>query len=177
MERADLVVIGRVVKPHGIRGEIAVDALTDVPGRFDAGVSLYVGDAWWVVVDSRRHQGRVLVTLEGVPDRTAAEALRGAEVLAEALDPDELDTYLVSELVGMAVVDDATDVELGEVVAVIELPPAAGYDLLEVARPDGSTFLLPDVEEYVEVVADGDGTRYLRVVDPPEGLIDGAGHG
>jgi 16S rRNA processing protein RimM len=71
----------------------------------------------------------------------------------------------------MSVIDEDGG-DLGVVSALIELPEAAGYDLLEVTRRDGGTWLLPASPDLVEVVAD-DGAERLVVVDPPEGLIEG----
>ncbi|MFO7959351.1 MAG: ribosome maturation factor RimM [Nitriliruptoraceae bacterium] len=162
------VLIGRVVKAHGIRGEVVVHPLSDVPGRFDVGTEVVVGDTPRVITSSRAHQGRLLLALEGVDDRNAAERLRGDEILGRGVDLEDSETYFAHELVGMAVrhVDGRG---LGAVSALIELPEAAGYDLLEVTR-DGTTWLLPAAEEFVEVVEE-DGALLL-VVDPPEGLLD-----
>ncbi|HEX2028245.1 MAG TPA: PRC-barrel domain-containing protein, partial [Nitriliruptorales bacterium] len=82
----------------------------------------------------------------------------------------ESDTYLASELVGMAVVGEDGRA-LGVVDALIELPVAAGYDLLEVRRADGSTWLLPAVDAYVEVEQDPTGSERLVLTSPPEGLV------
>ena len=146
---ASLVTIGRIVKAHGIRGEVAVNVQTDLPDRFDDGATVIVGGSPRVIESSRPHQGRLLVRFEGVLDRTQAELLRGRLIEAEPRESADSDTYFVHELVGMRVVLDERD--LGEVSALIELPPAAGYDLLEVTRDDGSTWLLPAVEDHVEV--------------------------
>jgi 16S rRNA processing protein RimM len=170
---AELVVVGRVVKAHGLRGEVVVEVLSDVPGRLDAGVAVRLGGQPATIVASRPHQGRLLVTFEGVPDRTAAERLRGRALEAERIDLEDTDTYFVHELVGMPV-RTADGRALGTVQAAVELPAAAGYDLLEVARDDGGTWLLPAVDEYVEVVADPDGREALVVSDPPRGLLDDA---
>jgi 16S rRNA processing protein RimM len=167
------VVVGRVVKAHGLRGEVAVEVLSDVPGRLDAGVTVRLGGEPVTIVASRPHQGRLLVTFDGVPDRTAAERLRGRALEAERIDLDGTDAYFVHELVGMPV-RDADGRDLGTVQAAVELPEAAGYDLLEVARDDGGTWLLPAVDEYVEVVAEPDGGEALVVSDPPAGLLDDA---
>jgi 16S rRNA processing protein RimM len=166
-----LVTIGRVVKAHGIRGEVAVNVQTDLPDRFDDGTTVVVGGAPRVIESSRPHQGRLLVRFDGVHDRTQAELLRGRLIEAEARELEDSDTYFVHELVGMRVVLD--DRDLGEVSALIELPAAAGYDLLEVRRDDGSTWLLPAAEDHVEVEDADDGGHRLRLIDPPEGLIDG----
>jgi 16S rRNA processing protein RimM len=169
----DLVVIGRVVKAHGIRGEVSVHVMTDLPERFAPGAEVLLGDEPTTVVSSRPHQGRMLVGFEGIGDRTAAERLRGRDIAAPALDLDDRDTYFVHELVGATVVA-ADDRDLGTVSALIELPGSAGYDLLEVTRDDGTTWLLPAADDLVEVEEDGeDDTLRLRVVDPPEGLVDG----
>lgn len=166
-----MVAIGRVVKPHGIRGEVAVEVLSDVPGRFDAGGVVTLAGAPATIASTRPHQGRLLVRFEGVDDRTAAERLRGRLIEAEAVDLTGQDTYYAHELVGMAVVaEDGAD--LGRVTALIELPPTAGYDLLEVTRPDGSSWLLPAVDDFVEVEDTAAGAEALRLVDPPEGLVD-----
>jgi 16S rRNA processing protein RimM len=164
------VLIGRIVKAHGIRGEVVVHPLSDVPGRFDVGTEVVVGDTPRPIVGSRPHQGRLLVAFEGVADRSAAERLRGAAIRGAPVDLADSETYFAHELVGMAVrhVDGRA---LGIVSALIELPEAAGYDLLEVAHDD-ATWLLPAAEEFVEVVEEEDGTLVL-VVDPPDGLIDG----
>ena len=167
------VLVGRIVKPHGIRGEVAVDVLSDVPDRFAPGTVHTARGSTLTVAASRPHQGRLLVAFEGIADRTQAEGLRGAELYADPVDLSDADTYYAHELVGMRVVgDDGAD--LGTVVDLVELPAAAGYDLLEVERPDGRRWLLPAVDEYVEVAADDDGVEHLLLVDPPEGLVDPA---
>jgi 16S rRNA processing protein RimM len=167
------VVVGRVVKAHGIRGEVSCELLTDVPGRLDAGTRIRLGDEPTTIASSRPHQGRLLVRFEGVTDRTAAELLRGLEISAEPLDAADQDVYFVHELIGMRV-RDAEGGELGRVRSMVELPDAAAYDLLEVEREDGGRWLLPAVDDYVEIDVDEDGTEHLVVVDPPEGLLDEA---
>lgn len=166
-----LVTIGRVVKPHGVRGEVAVEVLSDVPGRFDAGAEVVLGGTPTTVASSRPHQGRLLVRFEGVTDRGGAELLRGRAVEAEPVELADSDTYFVHELVGMAVVDEQ-GAALGAVSAVVELPDSAGYDLLEVTRDDGSSWLLPAVDDYVEVERDAEQRERLRLVDPPAGLVE-----
>jgi 16S rRNA processing protein RimM len=167
-----LVVIGKVVKAHGIRGEVSVHVLSDVEGRFAVGDRVHLAGAPTTIASSRPHQGRLLVRFEGVTDRNAAELLRGRVIEGPAADLADSDTYFVHELVGMAVVTPDGD-HLGDVTDHVELPSAAGYDLLEVTRDDGTTWLLPAVDEYVEVGELPDGTELLVVVDPPEGLVAG----
>ncbi len=167
------VVVARVVKAHGIRGEVACDLLSDVPGRLEAGTSVTLAGREAVIAASRPHQGRLLVRFEGVATRTDAELLRGSEVLADPLDQEDHEAYFAHELVGMPVLD-ADGAELGEVRALVELPAAAEYDLLEVERSDGHRWLLPAVDDYVEIELDDQERERLVVTDPPEGLLDDA---
>lgn len=168
------VLIGRVVKAHGLRGEVVVEPFSDVPGRFDAGVEVEVAGRSRVITLSRPHQGRVLVAFDGITDRTDAERLRGQEVHAEPVPLEAAETYFAHELVGLKV-EHVDGRVLGEVSALIELPEAAGYDLLEVTSPDG-TWLLPAADELAEVVERTDGSLVV-VVDPPDGLLDGEPEG
>jgi 16S rRNA processing protein RimM len=177
------VEVGRVVKAHGLRGEVAVHIDSDVPDRLPVGARVWVAGRESRVATTRPHQGRALIRFVHVTDRTGAELLRGAVVEAEPIDPDELDVYLVTELIGRPVVT-VEGTSLGTVTALIEMPPVAGYDLLEVTRADGSTWLLPAADELVEVVEleageggeDGAVDRRLVVHQLPEGLADAEGH-
>ncbi len=167
------VLAGRIVKPHGLAGEVVVDVRTGRPERFEPGSVLRSGDRTFVVEASRPHKGRLLVKFEGVPDRTAAERLRGVSLEADReAEAAEAETYSYDELVGMRVLaDDGRD--LGAVRNILELPAAAAYDLLEVERPDGTRWLLPAAPEYVEAREDDQGREVLTVIDPPEGLVEG----
>jgi 16S rRNA processing protein RimM len=137
---------------------VTVTLSTDRPERVATGAVLYAGERELVVATARQHRGRWLVRFEGVEDRTAADALRGAALSAssprEQVTPDEL---WVHELVG-AEVRDASGAALGRVVAV-EANPA--HDLL--VLDDGT--LVPAVF-VVEHESD------LVVVDAPAGLLD-----
>ncbi len=175
MTSDERVEVGRVVKPHGLRGEVVVRAASDISGRLAPGVAVWVDGVASHVETAREHQGRPLVRFAHVPDRTAAERLRGASVEAAPVPAEELDTYLVSELIGLPVVD-GQDVRLGTVTAMVEVPAVAGYDLLEVTSPDGRTWLLPAADELVDVVDDDAGLR-LVAAELPEGLLDGQGGG
>lgn len=161
--------VGRVVKPHGLKGEVAVDLLSDVPDRLAPDVTVWVDGTEHTIAAARPHQGRVLVTFEGIPDRTAAEGLRGATIEAEPVDLSDSDTYWAHELVG-ATVTGPDGEPVGTVSGLIDMPATAGYDLLEVTTPDGATFLLPAADELVEAIETDDGL-VLAVTDPPEGLL------
>lgn len=169
----ELVQIGRVAKAHGIRGELAIDMMSDLPDRFDPQAKIHVGGLWRTILTARPHQGRMLVTFAEVTDRTAAEMLRGQTVFGEVIDVGAGEYYLVQELLDCPVYDE-DGTFLGTVVDVVGLPAAAPYDLLEVARADGSVWLLPAVDDYVVVDEEAD-VRVLRLVNPPDGLLDGDG--
>jgi len=178
------VAVGRVAGAHGLRGEIAVDVLSDVPGRFAPGASLLLTAAGApprpvVVAAARnftsRHKDRLLLSLQGIADRTAAEALRGAllEVDAAAVPPAPEGSYYHYDLVGCRCIDRRAG-ELGEVVEVVE---GGGGDLLRVVSPargdePARELLLPFVDAYLAEV-DVTGRRILW--DLPEGLIEACG--
>ncbi len=168
-------VVGRVVKAHGLRGELVVDPRTDnVEARFAPGTVLRVtakGSALTslTVVAARHHSGRLLVTVDEVADRDGADALRSALLTAPPLDeaPEDPDEFHDHQLEGLAVVlTDGTAV--GTVTDVLH---GAGPDLLAVRRPDAAELLVPFVAAIVPEVDLANGSV---VLDPPEGLLDEA---
>lgn len=165
----DHVDVGRIVKPHGIRGEVVVEVLSDLPERLVAGEVVRRNGVEVMIETSRPHQGRLLVKFPDVPDRTTAESLRGQRLTGPAADVSGSDEFYAHELVGCRV-RDAAGADLGEVVEITFLPDAAGYDLLEVIHPDGHRWLLPTADDLVEAVEDGNGW-VLVVHDAPEGLV------
>ncbi|GAA2779798.1 ribosome maturation factor RimM [Saccharopolyspora taberi] len=169
------LVVGRIVKPHGVQGELVVEVRTDSPElRFAPGSVLGLrrrgarGSESFTVAAVRPHAGRLLVFAEGVRGREAAEELRGAvlTVPADELEPtDDPDEFHDHQLEGLRVVlPDGADA--GVVTDVVHTP--AG-ELLAVRTPERHEVLVPFVTEIVPEV-DLEGGRLL--VDPPEGLFD-----
>lgn len=165
------LVVGRVVRPHGLKGELVVEVLGEVPERFAPGAVLGLGDpegapAACEVRAVRPDRGRILVTLAGISDRTAAEALRGAlfsipTAEARALEPGR---YYPHELEGLLVVgEDGT--ELGVMTGVLENPA----NDLWVVRAGDREVLLPAVREFVLAV---DLAERRIVIRPIPGLFD-----
>jgi 16S rRNA processing protein RimM len=171
------VVVGRVVRPHGVRGEVVVEVRTDRPEhRFGAGSVLDRPDGPPLTVGAARPHGqRWLLRFVGVPSRDAAEDLRGTElcVPADAADPgveaaSDTEEYPDHLLVGMAV-HDVSGVPLGTVAAIEHAP---WQDLIVVESPSGNEIRVPFVRALVPVV---DLQAGELVVDPPGGLLDESG--
>jgi 16S rRNA processing protein RimM len=179
-QQDDWLEIGRIVSPQGLHGELRVYPNTDFPERF-----LVPGERWLLPAGRSlpRHvpqpvqlvAGRVIpkrglfvIRLAGVEDREAAEALRNAQLLVPASDrpPLEPGEFHVLDLVGLTVVDQATQAVVGRVESLIP----TGQDLLEI-RLDatGTCTLLPFVEAIVPVVDLATGRLEIT---PPPGLLD-----
>jgi 16S rRNA processing protein RimM len=166
------VAVGRVGRPHGIRGDVVVGVRTDEPElRFAKGSRLDTDPAAvgpLVVADSRWHSGELLVRFEGIADRDAAAGLGGtwlivdSSTVAPSADPDEFhDIDLVDLAVRLA---DGTPV--GTVTDVLHY----GQDLL-VVRPaaGGADILIPFVKDIVPEV---DLASRVITVNPPPGLLN-----
>jgi 16S rRNA processing protein RimM len=172
------VVVGRVGRPHGIRGEVVIGVRTDEPDlRFAVGATV---DAWstpdddggggrLTVASARWHSGQLLVAFAGITDRTAAAELTGSWLsvdssqLPDIGDPDEFRDH---ELIGLSVRTCAGD-PVGVVTDVLHY----GQDLLVVRRQDepGGETLVPFVKAMVPEV---DLSAGVVVIDPPPGLLD-----
>ena len=155
--RPTLLGVGRIVKPHGLRGDVIVSLTTNRHERVGVGSVLHADDGRaFEVVRSSAHRGRWIVTFAGVDGIDAAEALRDTPLSAPPLeDPDAL---WVHDLIGSVVVDGA-GVELGRVRSV-EANPASDLLVLE----DGGLIPLRFVTGSVP------GARVT--VDLPDGLLD-----
>jgi 16S rRNA processing protein RimM len=149
--------VGRLVKPHGLRGDVIVSLTTNRSERVAPGSVLTTADGRRLrVVRSSSHQGRFIVSFEGVTGIDAADGLRGTELYAAPLD--DPDALWVHQLIG-STVEDTGGTVLGTVVEV-EANPAS--DLLVL---DGGG-LIP----LRFVVASDPGVRIT--VDVPDGLLD-----
>ena len=165
------VVVGRIGKAHGIRGDVTVEVRTDEPERrFVPGTALFVqhdAHAPLVITDARDHSGRLLLKLQGIDDRNAAEALRGL-ILEVDVDPNELpddeDEFYDRQLVGLSACT-KDGLELGTVTDVVHLP---GQDLLAVHSDLFGEVLVPFVQE---IVTEVDLLEGVITMDPPGGLF------
>lgn len=164
------VVIGRIGKAHGIRGDVTVEVRTDEPERrFAVGTTLLSTHATpLVIADARDHSGRLLLRFEGIDDRNAAEALRGTMLEAD-IDPTEKptdeDEYYDRQLIGLTAVR-VDGSPLGSISDVVHLP---GHDLLAVTHPSRGEVLVPFVHE---IVTEVDLLEGRVIIDPPGGLFE-----
>jgi 16S rRNA processing protein RimM len=166
------LVVARIGRAHGIKGEVTVEVRTDEPEvRLAPGAVLATdpASAGPLTIESGRvHSGRLLLRFAGVGDRTAAEALRNTLLIAE-VDPEETpedpDEYYDHQLIDLDVVTrDGTPV--GRIEEISHLPY---QDLLVVRKADGGEVLVPFVGEIVPEI---DLAAQRAVIDPPPGLLD-----
>ncbi|MEU6878278.1 ribosome maturation factor RimM [Streptomyces sp. NPDC046712] len=166
------LVVARIGRAHGIKGEVTVEVRTDEPElRLAPGAVLVTDPATagpLTIETGRVHSGRLLLRFEGVRDRNGAEALRNTLLIAD-VDPDEApegeDEYYDHQLMDLDVVL-ADGTEIGRITEISHLP---SQDLFIVERPDGTELMIPFVEE---IVTDIDLDKQRAVIDPPPGLID-----
>lgn len=176
-DSVEYLLVGRVRKAHGIRGELVVELLTDAPGAVYApGRRVFAGTAdgridpklqELVVKQATPFKGGLIVHFEGIEDRTQAELWRERYILAPASEvpPPAEDEIYLHDLIGMRMTF-ADGALLGDVVAYYELPQGV---VLEVKRGKGDTVLIPFSEQVVEEVDEN--ARLIRV-SPPDGLLD-----
>lgn len=176
---ADTVTVGRILRPHGVRGEVKVEVLTDVPGRFAPGSTLLLARPGAAPVErtverSRPLQGFLVVAFEGVSDRDAAEALRDGwlEVPRAAVPKAPEGEYYQYELLGCRCLDGGSGLdgeegarELGTVVDVVE----DGGGLLLIVEGEGRRVPIPFVARFLRRVDLG---ARMIALELPEGLVE-----
>lgn len=190
----ELIAIARIARPHGLRGEVVADILTDFPDRFAELASVCLRLPAGEVIErrlerSRLHQGRVVLKLAGVERIEETEPYRGATVLIsyEQLIPLPPDSYYDFDLVDCQVVrrlgaagatlGDAETPEAAETPGTSELiiGRVTGVEhfgaapLLVVVTPEGREHLIPLA---AAICVEVDVRRKRILVDPPEGLLD-----
>ena len=151
----ELLEVGRIGKPHGLRGEVIVSLLANRDERVAPGMVFHADGRDFVVEKSTPHQGRYIVEFEGVLSREDAEAIRNTVLFAAPLDDPDVDW--VHDLIGADVID-----QTGAVVGVVEAVqdnPVADLLVLESGPLIPMTFVVETAPGRV-------------VVDIPEGLLD-----
>ncbi len=163
--------IGRIVRPHGVRGELRVEVLTDFPDRIARLRRVYVGDEHraYTLRDVRLHQEALLLRLEGVDDRNTADLLRGQVVSVAMRDavPLEPGEYYHHQLLGVRVVTEAGEA-LGEIVELLSIPGANDVYVVHGVRGE---LLIPGISDVVRRL---DVEAGLMIIHPLPGLLDDA---
>ena len=163
------IAIGRILRPHGIRGDVLVEVLTDFPERFKTLRAVYLGNALEAeprqVRQARWHNHRILLGLEGCEDRTGAEQLRGllVQVPIQEVMPLPEDEYYPYQLVGLYVVT-GEGAELGKLSEVVF---TNANEIYVVTGPRGK-ILLPAIADVIERVDLEEGRIVVNLI---EGLI------
>jgi 16S rRNA processing protein RimM len=167
----DMVLVGRIARAHGNRGQVIVDPATDFPEeRFKAGSRLHMlrGDATesLTVENVRFHRGRPIIGLAGVGTMDAAEALAGTElrIAVEALQPLPTGTYYHHDLIGCSVATPG-----GETIGPVKSIEGDGNSSRLVVESTSGDVLIPMVEGICVAI---DVIGRTIVVVPPEGLLE-----
>ncbi len=151
------LVVGRIARAHGLRGEVVIAPISNIASRFTIGAVLRDGDIARTIVSSRVQADRFVVRFDGIEDRNAAEALRGHELLADAIESDDPDEFFVHELIGSRMVDQHGR-DLG-VIAHVEANPAHDIAVCD------SGVLVP-------IVFIRDSAKGVVTADLPDGLVE-----
>ena len=152
-----LLEVGRITKPHGVRGDVLVALSSDRTSRLDPGSVLETDRGSLTVESSSRHQDRWIVSFREIAGRDAAEGWRGTVLRAEPVPDEDDDALWVHELIG----------------AVVHLPDGAEVGrIVEVQANPASDLLVLDSGALVPVAFVTGHAAGTVTIDPPEGLLD-----
>ena len=160
----DEIIVGHIVAPWGVRGELKINPLTDVPNRFENGSSLRLRGHPVTVMESKRSGSHLVVKLAEVPDRNTAEGLRG-EYLAVSSDEVPVltreNTYYHFQIIGIQVRNENGD-HLGEVNDILN----TGSNDVYVVRDDvGHDLLVPAIGDVVLEVDTDHNNMTVRLLE------------
>ncbi|MBO4312022.1 MAG: 16S rRNA processing protein RimM [Desulfovibrionaceae bacterium] len=166
-----LVEIGVLGRPHGIRGEIRVQYYAGSFDLLNGAVFLRAGSGPArpaSIAGRRMHQGQPVIALEGVTDRTAAESLRGQALLIaeDRLPPAEGNEHYLHAIIGFSVKEKKSGAMLGVLDHVLFY---GGQETWAILAENGSEILLPAIPDFVDAI---DEASRLILVSPPEGLVE-----
>lgn len=158
--------VGKIVNAVGLKGEVKVYNYSDSSEIYEITPEMYVGSELLQIENVRLQKNMVILKLEGINDRNAAEAAKGRDIFITEDDLPELEEgeYYVRDLIGMTVEEDGN--VLGKVTDVLQ---NTAQDVFEVERKNGKQLLIPRVDEFVLAI-DLD-TRKIKV-KLPEGLLE-----
>ena len=159
------VIVGQVLQTHGVRGQIRVQVLSDVPDRFDSGRTVHIGSsAFRITASTLSRYNHVLLQLDGVSTREAAQSLVGQAITVPetAAPPLNEGEYFHFQLLGLRVLTEEHE-ELGRITEILE----TGSNDVYVVSGAGSEVLVPALLDVVRSVCLEEG---LMIVDLPDGL-------
>lgn len=174
MNDDQLIIIGKIIKPHGVRGEMKIQLLTGEPRHFTPGNRLFImGTAAdempmeCIVEDARPHKNGLLIFLDKIEDPDQAEKIRNrflALPKSELTAPEE-DEYFIFDLIGMSV--STTD---GLFVGVLQDVLTQGpQDIYEIRHPESKKInLVPSCRQFIKSV-DVQGRK--MIIEPIDGLL------
>lgn len=168
----EYLAVGRVVRPHGIRGALKVSAGSDLWPSIKASSKVYIGEAHTeaIVVENRPYRADYLLILEGCSDRNQAEALRGEEIFLrfEETEPLPEGVYYQWQIIGLV-----AETEQGRSLGVVEqILETGANDVYLVRTPSGDEILLPAVEHVIRKVDIAEGRMVVSLLP---GLADESG--
>jgi 16S rRNA processing protein RimM len=165
----EFLIVGQIIRPHGVRGEVGVKVMTDYPERLATLDTLFVGSEHqpYGVQRLRRHEDRMIIHFAGLRDRDQAERLRNQFVYIHIDDavPLEDGEYYLYQVEGIRVVSDDGQ-ELGRLTGLIE---TGANDVYVVTSPDGNEILLPVIPQVIQKVDIPGGVMTVHLI---EGLIE-----
>jgi 16S rRNA processing protein RimM len=162
--------IGKIVAPFGLRGELKVFSLSDIPNRFATLKKVYLGaeHSAHIIKSARPYKGdMVILKLSAIDDATMAEQVRGQDICiaVDALAPLPPDSYYQHDILGLHVVTlDGRDVGV-----ISDIMLTGGNDVYSVKMADGREVLIPAVKDVVKQV---DLSHHMMYIDPIKGLLD-----
>jgi 16S rRNA processing protein RimM len=147
-ETPELIAVGRVLRPHGVRGELLLSSLTDFPEHLRQVEVVYLGEAAepHPVAAVRQHRDQLILRLAGCADREQADAFRGqlVQVRPQAAAPLPPGRYYHHQIIGLEVVTDAGET-LGQVAEII----TTGANDVYVVRGEAGEILLPAIRSVI----------------------------
>lgn len=162
--------IGKIVAPFGIRGDLKVFSLSDVPNRFASLKGAYLGPdyTYYTIQNVRPYKGdMLLLKFADIDDATTAETLRKRDIFIPLDQLAQLppDSYYQHDILGLQVVT-LTGRDVGVIVDIIQ---TGSNDVYVVASPQKQQFLIPAIKDVIKQI---DLIRHMMYIDPLDGLLD-----
>lgn len=161
MKSDELITVGRIVAPHGVRGDLRILPDTDRPSVYKKLKTVIVGGKSYTLLSARPHKNVYIIHLGGVDDRNTAETLRGkkVEVPFSSLPARPSGVYYLFQLVGLHVID-----EEGKPVGTIkEVLETGANNVYTIKTPEGSELCLPAIPSVVLSVDIDKGTMTVHL--------------